>query len=194
MRPCRPSSARRSTATGPPTTSSMAEQLDFYGTSLYPKHSFPNTHWPTWQFNVAIDFSPQRQPAATAGSTSASCRPASACRGVVMGDPVTPEDHRVWMWSVDRPRGQGDQLLRVLPDVLGLRVRRLRADRARRQDHRPRAEAVGQDGRRSSTRITSCSSSSKPVAGAGRHRSTTRCRRWSAASRTPARRAACAIR
>jgi beta-galactosidase len=77
----------------------MAQQLDYYGTSLYPKHSFPKTHWPRWQFNVAVDFSRSAN-LQHDGFYIGELQAGFGVRGVVVGDPVTAEDHRVWLWSV----------------------------------------------------------------------------------------------
>ena len=76
----------------------MAEQLDYYGTSLYPKHSFPHTHWPLWQFNVAIDFSRSAN-RRHGGFYVGELQAGFGVRGVVVGDPIDHEDQRVWMWS-----------------------------------------------------------------------------------------------
>ncbi len=77
----------------------MADSVDYYGTSLYPKHSFPDRHWPLWRFQVAIDFSrsANRQ---HGGFYVGELQAGFGTRGVVVGNPVTPEDLRLWMWSV----------------------------------------------------------------------------------------------
>jgi beta-galactosidase GanA len=77
----------------------MAEQLEFYGTSLYPKHSIPKTHWPRWQFNVAVDFERSAN-LQHGGFYVGELQAGFGVRGVVVGDPVTADDHRVWLWSV----------------------------------------------------------------------------------------------
>ncbi|HEY3244189.1 MAG TPA: beta-galactosidase [Phycisphaerae bacterium] len=77
----------------------MADQVDYYGTSLYPKHSFPDRHWPLWRTQVAIDFSrsANRQ---HGGFYVGELQAGFGTRGIVVGDPVTPEDLRLWMGSV----------------------------------------------------------------------------------------------
>jgi beta-galactosidase len=76
----------------------MADQVDYYGTSLYPKHSFPDRHWPLWRIQVAIDFtrSANRQ---HSGFYVGELQAGFGTRGVVVGNSVTPEDLRLWMWS-----------------------------------------------------------------------------------------------
>lgn len=76
----------------------MAKQLDYYGTSIYPKHSFPKTHWPTWQIMVAMDFTRSAN-LANGGFYIGELQAGPGARGVVVGNPITPEDHRVWFWS-----------------------------------------------------------------------------------------------
>lgn len=77
----------------------MARQLDYYGTSLYPKHSIPSRHWPRWQFNVAVDFSRSAN-LQHGGFYVGELQAGFGVRGVVVGDPVTEVDHRLWFWSV----------------------------------------------------------------------------------------------
>lgn len=77
----------------------MADEVTYYGTSIYPKHSFPRTHWPHWQINLAIDFSRSAN-LKRGGFYIGELQAGFGVRGVVVGDPVTPEDHRVWMWSL----------------------------------------------------------------------------------------------
>jgi len=76
----------------------MARQLEYYGTSIYPKHSFPNTHWPLWQIGVAMDFS-RCANLPNGGFYIGELQAGPGARGVVIGDPISPEDHRIWFWS-----------------------------------------------------------------------------------------------
>jgi len=76
----------------------MAREVDFYGTSLYPKHSFPDRHWERWKLLLAIEFSRcagQKNGGFYVGELQAGF----GTRGLVVGDPVTAADHRVWMGS-----------------------------------------------------------------------------------------------
>ena len=76
----------------------MAEQIDYYGTSLYPKHSHPSTHWETWKFQVAVDFSRSAN-RKNGGFYVGELQAGKGTYGLNIGNPVTPEDHRIWMWS-----------------------------------------------------------------------------------------------
>lgn len=76
----------------------MARQLDYYGTSIYPKHSTPATHWPIWQIAVAMDFTRSAN-LANGGFYIGELQAGPGARGVVIGDPITPLDHRIWFWS-----------------------------------------------------------------------------------------------
>ncbi len=77
----------------------MAQQIDFYGTSLYPKHNNPKRHWEYWKFMVAVDFSrsANRQ---NGGFYVGELQAGKGTIGLDVGDPITPADHRIWMWSV----------------------------------------------------------------------------------------------
>ncbi len=76
----------------------MAEQIDYYGTSLYPKHSHPSTHWETWKFQVAVDFSRSAN-RKNGGFYVGELQAGKGTYGLNIGNPITPEDHRIWMWS-----------------------------------------------------------------------------------------------
>jgi len=76
----------------------MAEQIDYYGTSLYPKHSHPSTHWEPWKFQVAVDFSRSAN-RKNGGFYVGELQAGKGTYGLNIGNPITPEDHRLWMWS-----------------------------------------------------------------------------------------------
>ncbi len=77
----------------------MAQQVDYYGTSLYPKHNHPRRHWEYWKFAVAVDFSrsANRQ---NGGFYVGEMQAGKGTIGLEVGDPITPADHKTWMWSV----------------------------------------------------------------------------------------------
>ncbi|MDZ7399505.1 MAG: beta-galactosidase [candidate division KSB1 bacterium] len=77
----------------------MAEQVDFYGTSLYPKHNHPARHWELWKFQVAVDFSRSAN-LKNGGFYVGELQAGKGTIGLQIGNPITPEDHRLWMWSV----------------------------------------------------------------------------------------------
>lgn len=76
----------------------MASAVDLYGLSLYPKHSHPQHHWERWKIDYAVEFSRsacRRHGGFSVGELQAG----PGARGVVAGDPVTPEDHQRWIWT-----------------------------------------------------------------------------------------------
>lgn len=77
----------------------MAKQVDFYGTSLYPKHNHPDRHWELWKFMVAVDFSRSAN-RNNGGFYVGELQAGKGTIGLQIGNPITPEDHRIWMWSV----------------------------------------------------------------------------------------------
>lgn len=76
----------------------MAEQVDYYGTSLYPKHNHPARHWELWKFQVAVDFSRSAN-LKNGGFYVGELQAGKGTIGLQIGDPITPEDHRLWIWS-----------------------------------------------------------------------------------------------
>jgi beta-galactosidase len=76
----------------------MAEQVDFYGTSLYPKHNHPSRHWEIWKFMLAVDFS-RCANNKNGGFYVGELQAGKGTYGLNIGNPITPGDHRVWMWS-----------------------------------------------------------------------------------------------
>jgi len=76
----------------------MAEQVDFYGTSLYPKHNHPDRHWELWKFMVAVDFSRSANKK-NGGFYVGELQAGKGTIGLNIGNPITPEDHRIWIWS-----------------------------------------------------------------------------------------------
>lgn len=76
----------------------MARQVDYYGTSIYPKHSTPRTHWPTWQIAAAMDFE-RCANLPNGGFYIGELQAGPGARGVVIGNPIGVEDHRLWLWS-----------------------------------------------------------------------------------------------
>lgn len=77
----------------------MAEQVDFYGTSLYPKHNHPSRHWEYWRFMIGVDFSRSANKD-NGGFYVGELQAGKGTIGLNIGNPITPQDHRRWMWSV----------------------------------------------------------------------------------------------
>lgn len=77
----------------------MADQVDYYGTSLYPKHNHPSKHWEYWRFMVGVDFSRSANKN-NGGFYVGELQAGKGTIGLQVGNPITPQDHRRWMWSV----------------------------------------------------------------------------------------------
>jgi len=76
----------------------MADNVDFYGTSLYPKHNHPSRHWEPWKFMIAVDFSRSAN-WKNKGIYVGELQAGKGTIGLNIGNPITPGDHRIWMWS-----------------------------------------------------------------------------------------------
>ena len=76
----------------------MAEQVDYYGVSIYPKHNRPETHWPYWRLMAILDFqrSANRM---NRGWYIGEMQAGPGTIALLQSDPVTPADHRIWAWS-----------------------------------------------------------------------------------------------
>ena len=76
----------------------MAETVDYYGVSLYPKHNHPDRHWPAWRVMNMMDFarSANRN---NEGWYVGELQAGKGTIALIVSDPVTPGDHRVWIWS-----------------------------------------------------------------------------------------------
>ncbi len=76
----------------------MSGSVDYYGVSLYPKHNHPERHWPAWRVMNMMDFtrSANRN---NDGWYVGELQAGKGTIALMVGDPVTPGDHRVWIWS-----------------------------------------------------------------------------------------------
>jgi beta-galactosidase len=83
---------------GPTDDFLMAGKVDYYGTSLYPKHNHPDRHWEPWMLMVAVDFSASAN-RRNGGFFVGELQAGPGTYGLNVGDPITPRDHRRWMWS-----------------------------------------------------------------------------------------------
>jgi len=76
----------------------MAKQVDYYGTSMYPKHNHPDRHWAPWLLRVVVDFSASAN-RRNGGFYVGELQAGRGTYGLNVGNPVTAQDHRIWMWS-----------------------------------------------------------------------------------------------
>ncbi len=75
----------------------MAEQVDHYGTSQYPKHSRPGD-WIRSNFMISADFSYSANKK-NGGYYVGEFQAGFGTVGLRIGDEVTPEDHNIWFWT-----------------------------------------------------------------------------------------------
>ena len=166
----------------------MARQVDFYGTSFYPKHSaFVDRDVP-WRaalldFTRSFGYDEGRR-----GFWVGELQGGFGTIALNVSPTVTPEDLRIWTWSALVARRQGHQLLRLVSDELRLRVGRVRAESSSTARSRS-ARSWRARSRASSIGIRRCSSTRGPRAPRSRS-STTRWRISSAAVSAPRRTAA----
>ena len=83
---------------GPTDDFMMSKQVDYYGTSLYPKHNNPKTHWKNWLFMAAVDFTRSANKK-NGGFYVGELQAGKGTIALNIGDPITPQDHKIWMWS-----------------------------------------------------------------------------------------------
>ncbi len=76
----------------------MADPVDFYGVSIYPKHNHPDRHWSLTTLRVVMDFtrSANRK---KGGWYVGELQAGKGTIGLLISDPVTQDDHRIWAWS-----------------------------------------------------------------------------------------------
>ena len=75
----------------------MADEVDYYGLSQYPKHNLPGD-WRPWSFMAQGDFSYSAN-IKNGGYYIGEFQAGFGTVGLNVGDPVTPADHRIWTWS-----------------------------------------------------------------------------------------------
>ncbi len=74
----------------------MYRSVDYYGVSLYPKHSLP-PHWSLARRALAMDFT--RSASQNKGFYVGELQGGFGVRGDVVSDPITPEDLQMYMWG-----------------------------------------------------------------------------------------------
>ncbi|WP_234572066.1 beta-galactosidase [Rhodohalobacter sp. 614A] len=76
----------------------MADAVDYYGVSLYPKHNHPDRHWPAWRVMNMMDFSRSAN-IDNNGWYVGELQAGKGTIALLVSDPVTPGDHNVWAWT-----------------------------------------------------------------------------------------------
>ncbi len=92
----------------------MAEPLDFYGVSIYPKHNRPEAHWSVTTLRTVMDFtrSANRE---KGGWYVGELQAGMGTIGLLVSDPVVPDDHRIWAWSAIAKGAKGINIYAYYP-------------------------------------------------------------------------------
>ncbi len=92
----------------------MAEPLDFYGVSIYPKHNHPDRHWSVTTLRTVMDFtrSANRE---KGGWYVGELQAGKGTISLMVSDPVVPDDHRIWTWSAIAKGAKGVNIYAYYP-------------------------------------------------------------------------------
>ena len=85
---------------GEPDDWKMAANADFFGTSLYPKHSESTRPWPHPMLAAALDFARSSGHSYGKGFWIGELQAGQGVTGMRIADPVTSNDEQFWMWQV----------------------------------------------------------------------------------------------
>ncbi len=85
---------------GDPDDWKMSANADFFGTSLYPKHSESARPWPYPQLAAALDFTRSAGHSYGKGFWIGELQAGQGVTGMRIADPVDSRDERLWMWQV----------------------------------------------------------------------------------------------
>jgi beta-galactosidase len=83
---------------GTPDDWEMSRAVDYYGTSFYPRHSNPASHWSLARRALAMDFTASANGAK--GFYVGELQAGFGVRGVVVGEPITPDDIALYTWGM----------------------------------------------------------------------------------------------
>lgn len=84
---------------GEPDDWKMFENADFFGTSLYPKHSESVRPWPYWMLAAGLDFTRSAGLSSGKGFWIGELQAGQGTTGMRIAQPVTPHDEELWMWE-----------------------------------------------------------------------------------------------
>jgi beta-galactosidase len=92
----------------------MSRPLDFYGVSIYPKHNHPDRHWSLTTLRTVMDFtrSANRE---KGGWYVGELQAGMGTIALLVSDPVTPDDHRIWAWSAIAKGAKGINIYAYYP-------------------------------------------------------------------------------
>jgi beta-galactosidase len=85
---------------GEPDDWKMTASADFFGTSLYPKHSESTRPWSYAMLAAALDFSRSAGHSFGKGFWIGELQAGQGATGTRIAEPVTAHDERYWMWQV----------------------------------------------------------------------------------------------
>ncbi|HEV2492265.1 MAG TPA: beta-galactosidase [Terriglobia bacterium] len=84
---------------GEPDDWKMSASADFFGTSLYPKHSESTRPWPYPQLAAALDFTRSAGHSYGKGFWIGELQAGQGVTGMRIADPVDSHDEQFWMWQ-----------------------------------------------------------------------------------------------
>jgi beta-galactosidase len=85
---------------GEPDDWKMSASADFFGTSLYPKHSESTRPWPYQMIAAGLDFSRSAGHSLDKGFWIGELQAGQGATGTAIANPVTPQDEEFWIWEV----------------------------------------------------------------------------------------------
>jgi beta-galactosidase len=85
---------------GEPDDWKMSANADFFGTSLYPKHSESTKPWTYSMLAAGLDFSRSAGHSLGKGFWIGELQAGQGATGMRIADPVTSHDEQYWMWQV----------------------------------------------------------------------------------------------
>ena len=92
----------------------MAKPLDYYGVSVYPKHNHPDRAWSVTTLQTVMDFtrSANRE---KGGWYVGELQAGKGTISLMISDPVTADDHRIWAWSAIAKGAKGVNIYAYYP-------------------------------------------------------------------------------
>ncbi|SFS45446.1 beta-galactosidase [Porphyromonadaceae bacterium NLAE-zl-C104] len=92
----------------------MARPLDYYGVSIYPKHNNPQYAWSVTTLRTVMDFirSANRE---KGGWYVGELQAGLGTVALQVSDPVTSDDHRIWIWSAIAKGAKGVNIYAYYP-------------------------------------------------------------------------------
>jgi beta-galactosidase len=84
---------------GEPDDFRMSASADFYGTSMYPKHSESTQPWSDGKLDTALDFSRSAGHSLKKGFWIGELQAGQGATGMRIAAPVTAEDETFWIWQ-----------------------------------------------------------------------------------------------